>query len=229
MINMIKHLYVTGDSFAFGHGLPGYNGDMFNDELRNQCYSGIIANKLNIETYTNTSKPGGSNDRALRVLLEDIPAILKDTPAKDIFVNICLTSPSRIEFYSNLSNNYLRILPTFEIKGADPHSELWRLYTRYFLNVVEQVDRYIRQVMLIRLFLESLGIPYLIIQSFPFSDEFMNNLRSRKIDITPYLNELTFAGFCGALEENAFLSDYHPNSYGHQAWANYLIEHYFND
>ena len=205
--NKIKHLYVTGDSFVFGHGLKGHdysNFYNFTPELRHTCYTGIIADTWGVNGYTNTALPGGSNDRMYRMVMQDIPELLRDIHPSELFVHIGLSDPSRTEFYSTVGKYYTPFLSNNRpLKGSYDHVySFWEIYTAYFDDVVEHVDRYTMQVVNLQNFLKSLGIPYLITNAVTpckeFTDVFNAGPQGLKsiIDKTRYLYDgISFTQF----------------------------------
>lgn len=232
----IKYLYVTGDSFSFGHGLPGHDINRFydfNETLRHTCYSGIIADKWNIPQYENTSMPGCSNDRLVRKIMDDIPRILKSTPAENIFVNISFTHSARTEFYSIEAKKYIPVITNFDPKGCGfkSHELLWNLYVTHFDSLTEHVDRWLRNLMTIQQFLKSLGIRYVITKSMGEHFEFWNELQKRANGLKELIDGKTYN--YDMLPFNVWLQSkgipmtpcHHPTELGHEAWAEYLMQY----
>jgi hypothetical protein len=118
-MNKITHMYAIGDSFAYGQGLKGYvqhsNGAApFTDELRNTVFSGIMANKLGIEDYTNAAMAGSSNNRTHRKLITDISVMMSNQiNPENIFAMINITHSARTEVYETSSNSYRQLITNY--------------------------------------------------------------------------------------------------------------------
>jgi hypothetical protein len=233
----IKHLYVTGDSFSFGQGLKGHDVNdfyKFTPELRKTSYSGIIADTWGIP-LTNTSLPGGSNDRVLRLLMIDIPKLLKTVSPDQLLVNISYTHASRTEFYSTESKTYTPVITNFEPRSVHfkSHNEIWKTYVTYFDDVREHVDRHLRNLISMQQFLASLGVKYLISRSMQEFQTFHNEL-ARDVNRKPLIDLIDKKTFPEDLPPfNMYVRDnnlnitpcHHTDEGGHRAWAEHLMKY----
>lgn len=236
---MIKCLYANGDSLVYGQEL---NPDRINirddceftEHKRTHCFTGLIQKHFNIENYINRAIPGGSNDRILRTTILDVSKLLEEYEPDELFVIVGTTYSSRREFYNTELNSYYQYQPEYnsgpQIKSLDP---LWKIYTAYYQSDLEQVERYLIQIVSIQNFLKSNKIPYLITTSLSDSDEILKlagdyGYLTAMLDRTRYLNEVSFENF--TIQNGlAIGKNWHPLEDGHAAWAQYLITHINNN
>ncbi len=230
---MIKHIYVTGDSFSFGQELGGSDVPMkdfftFTPYMKEKSYTGLIAKEWGVKSYTNTSQPGGSNDRIHRVLTLDIPVILEQYNPDEVFVFISMTHASRREFYDRERRTYSPQISNFEPpKDNYPVHDLWECYTAYFDDPYEQARRHIAQTISIQSFLKVSGIDYLMTNSMNDSQDFINQHSALPPAVRNTVDRihypvLPFNRFNGEMKL-PFGKFQHPLEDGHEAWAKYLM------
>lgn len=237
-MSKIKHLYVNGDSFAFGQELGGSNVPpedfyTFTDYMRQKCYSGLIADHYGIDGYLNCALPGGSNDRCLRTTLEDLCLLLQNYDPSELFVMISITHAHRREFreadddyscYFPYLNNY----PPID-KWRPERKALWDIYTTYYDGAIEHAERYFVQLNSLQCFLEKHKIPYLLTNSMTQPTDFQEvwkakpqYLQNTIISKRHYM--LPFADFARN-KHFQFGSENHPLEEGHRVWALHLIDY----
>ncbi len=236
---MIKHIYVTGDSFSFGQELGGpISKDKFYEftpYMKENSYTGIIAKQWGVEGYTNTSFPGGSNDRIHRMIMTDLPLLFEQYDPTEVFVFISMSHAARREFYFKKYEKYSPFISNHEPpKENKPVHALWENYILNFDDPRECANRYITQLLSIQSFLKTIGCDYLITKS--MGDDMEFNQRFEKLpdsvkklidrkhypDIVPFNH---YAGICKV----PFGPEKHPLEEGHIAWAKYLAEYMQNN
>ena len=229
---MIKCFYATGDSFAFGAELGGDDTSdtlfVFSDYRRAHCYSGIMADKLGILDYKNGACPGGSNERAYRVLLTDITEKLTVYKPEEIFVSISLTHAARREFCRTFDAEYYIHLTAYEPRNLD--SPLWQLLSNRYNHESGHQTFDIMIVLAMQNFLRLNKIPYLITSSMGSYDEedvkkqhVSNNVLSQ-LQTPRYLIDPSFATH-SAMHNHKRGPQYHPLEEGHAGWADYLLNY----
>jgi len=234
---MIKFFYATGDSFVFGHELDenGSEEDVslfdFTQYKRKHCYTGIMSDTLSIGDYQNTGCPGGSNERAYRVLISDVTKKLKIYKPEEIFVNVSLTHTTRREFCFGIDPPaYYIHMNAFEPnKRANPkHHQLWEILVKEFnynhghftfdMMIVLGIQNFLRINKIPYLLTSSMGIEHSIQESI-ISTELLDQLVKNRYYVYP-----SFSNFAKA-------NDYkigpmlHPLEEGHAAWASHLLNH----
>jgi hypothetical protein len=230
---MIKHLYVTGDSFAFGQELtPSNHSNLYDFTLRHRklCYSGIIADTFGI-TYKNNALPGGSNERNYRTLITDISKTLTKYKPSEIFVNISLTHSYRREFFMKAFNDWYPYMATCEPKEEHrDHHALWELFSKSVNTDLGNSMFDIMNILGMQNFLLRHKIPYLFTSS-------MGNAREAEIlqknVPAELLNGIYRPRFYDVISFNTHtgVNNYprgsggHPLREGHRAWAEHLLEH----
>jgi len=232
----IAHLYATGDSFVFGQGLKGHNISEFYNftpELRKNCYTGIIADIWKIPHYTNTALPGGSNDRIIRKIMFDIPELLHGVPAKEVFVHVGLTHPSRTEFFTTKYKHYIPHISQFQpdIINYGNVRSLWELYVAYFDDVNENVDRYTMQIVNLQTFLKSLGVRYMIARVMSEDHTFNTTVNASKPGLRSLIDTHRFPQ--DILPFNQYVQSrgckltqcLHADEEGHRVWAEFLMNY----
>jgi hypothetical protein len=229
-----KILYVNGDSFSFGQELIGdqppetfYN---FTEYHRRHCYTGIIADRLNIPAYTNDSLPGGSNQRIYRTTLSAVTKLLTIYEPKDIFVQIGLTHNSRREFFYTTNQQYYPFIANHQ-PGDYECSILWKNITRMFSSVED--DHIYDQMMILGIqnFLRINKVPYLLTKSMGhqliYDDEAAQvpaeMIEQRYID--RYYNRPAFSEYVFHHNNCVKAPGGHPLEDGHLLWAEHVLEH----
>ena len=233
MTHNIKHLYAIGDSFAAGEGLAAFlpsrsDCAYVSKELQESVFSGIIAKNLSINTYTNFAKRGSSNDRTHRVLTHYIATTTDQL--SETFMVINITHSARREVFSNKHNMYCQLITNWApAEKGTPLYNYWATYAAHFDNVIENVDRYLLQIINIQALLEKYGIRYIMVNSMTENSEFYRALglnasaialinRKTYPDIESFLSWSGNRGFantpCGHVYEDA-----------HAAWAEYITSY----
>lgn len=232
---MIKLFYISGDSFAFGQELgPEDKFSLYNftPYKRKHCYSGIMADDLEIEDYQNSGCPGGSNERAYRCLVSDITVKLKKYKPEEIFVNISLTHASRREFCLTPTGHYYPHLTTWKpINGSYPETiDLWEILTRHFNHDYGHYMFDFLMVLGMQNFLKIHRIPYLFTSSMGNSHEYLIQKQyitpqfEDQLDKRRYMISPSFSSYCQSLKCK-FGPGAHPLEEGHALWAKYLIDY----
>lgn len=232
--HQITHVYATGDSFGFGQGLKGHDVNdfyKFTPELRKTVFSALIADKLGAD-YTNTAMPGCSNDRLIRKIMTDIPVLLETVPAENIFVIVNITHAARREFYCNETKSYLPY-----INNAPPNDivrsyrDMWKTYTLHFDNVIENVDRYLMQIVSMQLFLKSLGVKYILTRSMYETSSFQKVYAQKTSGLATLINHTTFPTDLRPFNDWVQVNGYkitpckHADEAGHAGWADHLLDY----
>jgi len=235
---MTKFFYAVGDSFVWGHELhpDGPEADNssvakfeFSPYKRKHCYTGIIADQLSVESYANSSCPGGSNERSYRMLINDLSSALTIYKPEEIFVNIGLTHVARREFCFNEIGDYYIHLNSFEPNDMMPgHHTLWKTLVNHFSFDYGHFTFDMMMVLGMQNFLRTNKIPYLITAS--LSIEFYRKLQvithelSNQIVKNRYYVQPSFFDF--AKKNNYKIGPLmHPLEEGHAAWAAHLLTH----
>jgi hypothetical protein len=234
-MNNTKCLYTNGDSLVFGQELNPdraniRDGFEFTDHKRTHCFTGLMQKHYGIENYINNSQPGSSNDRILRTTMLDVSKLLEVYAPQDLFVIIGTTYSTRKEFYNTDIDKYYQYQPEHnpgaQVRSIDP---LWKIYTAFYLSEIEQIERYLIQVVSIQNFLKCNKVPYLITTSLSNSEE-VRKLESdyqhliNTIDKKRFLNNESFEEF--TIRNNLPIGkNWHPLEEGHAAWAEHLIKH----
>jgi hypothetical protein len=230
---MIKLMYVNGDSFSFGEELTGDTAEtrlIFTEYKRRNCYSGIIADTCKIPNYINNSRPGGSNERTYRTLINDIPKLLTTYRPDEIFVNVSLTSPYRLEFsYGDNNEDYY----DFMVVHPPPKSysflyNLWKIITSRYNHDYGWHNFDIMMQLGIQNFLKVNKIPYLITTSMGnhndllvFKQHIDCNLL-KQTDNLRFYKEFSFLTF-NEIHKLPKGIGHHPLEDGHKAWAAALL------
>lgn len=240
---MTKFFYVTGDSFAFGQELGDSLAKLFKftQYQREHCYSGLICDRKNIPNYKNTACPGGSNERAYRLLLNDISTALKIYKPEEIFVNVSITDDSRREFcLTEQTNNNLNggdfyiHLNSWEPIGTAAHfKDMWYILTKYFNHDIGHNTFGMMILLGMQNFLRINKVPYLFTSSMGNQYEravqknFISQTLVDQIYEKRYLRNTSFMHFNWDkhLPTGPGL---HPLEEGHIQWANHL-QNYIDD
>lgn len=219
---MIKQFYITGDSLTFGTELEDDHN--YTDFKKNNSYGKKICDYLNLSDYTNTSMPGGSNERCYRLILQDITNLLKIYDPKEIFVMVGFSDASRREF-CRINESYYNFMishapPNFGCLDGYGDFKLWQNLTDYFCNENGLIVYNTMIILAIQNFLKEKRIPYLLTNNLtPFYDK---NLVSN-FDLKRYYNNDSF--FIFSQNNNYSIGKgLHPLLDAHNAWGNHLIE-----
>jgi len=232
---MIKHIYVIGDSFSFGQELGGpidkKDFFKFTPYMKEHSYTGIIVREWGVEGYTNTSCPGGSNDRIHRMIFTDLPTLFTHNRPEEVFVFISITHASRTEFFDKRLGKFSPFIsnwaPPKENKAV---YSLWENYILNFDDPKEQAMRYVSQILSIQSFLKNLGIDYLMTRSMGEDEIFKGHYNALPIEILSLIDKkhfpdiVPFNSFARILKL-PFGPEQHPLEEGHRAWAKYLMEY----
>lgn len=232
----IKFLYAIGDSFVFGEELddpdnPNSDPLCFDAYKRKHCYSGIMADKLQVQEYMNAGQPGGSNERAYRVLITDISKKLRVYEPEEMFINVSLTHNSRREFcVSDEGFYYLHVAPHAPPENSDFMFKLWKLFTMHFNFDYGNCYFDLMLTLGIQNFLKVNKIPYLITSSMGNSDEKDIQEKFIPLDILNQIDNVRYHDSPSFLTYNAIQRfntgpRFHPLEPGHAAWAEYLLNY----
>jgi hypothetical protein len=238
---MIKCLYVNGDSFSFGQELgmkePWYAETTildFTPYHRKNCYSGIIADTLQVEEYINNSRPSGSNEQAYRCVITDVSELLKKYKPEEIFVTVSLSSPLRREFWRLDREEWWAYITSHEPPKVDPViHDFWDMFTRNFSGDIGFYNFDTMMVLGIQNFLIKNKIPYLLTSSMNniYEDEIKNNTISKDLLDQVYEHRCfmnpSFMIFNRDVKQGIG-PRLHPLEGGHRLWAEYLLEYIKN-
>lgn len=234
---MIKSFYATGDSFVFGHELTEFGPEAddvtlfnFTPYKRKHCYTGVMADTLKLEDYQNAGCPGGSNERAYRVLITDITNKLKIYRPEEIFVNISLTMVTRREFCFNEHGDYYIHLQAWEPskKSCPEHHQLWEVLVKNFHHDKGDFMFDIMILLGMQNFLRTNKIPYLITSSMG-----IEHFKQEQNIAPSLLNQIYRKRYCVVPSFSQFAKNrgykigplYHPLEEGHAAWAAHLLNY----
>ena len=232
---MIKFFYATGDSFVFGHELTETGPEEddatlfnFTPYKRTHCYTGIMANSLKTEDYQNSACPGGSNERAYRMLINDLTCKLKTYKPEEIFVNISVTMVTRREFCFNSKGDYYIHMQSWEPpKDCNPHHHaLWKTLVKDFHYDHGDFMFDIMILLGMQNFLKNNKIPYLITSSMG-----VEHYKQEQIISVDLLNQIYRKRYYVYPSFFKFASDnghkigpgMHPLEEGHANWASHLL------
>lgn len=234
---MVKFLYANGDSFGFGQELDGprspSNFYHFSDYQRNNCYSGVLANRWGLE-YLNESLPGGSNQRIYRTTLYSVSQLLQRFKPEEIFVIVSLTHCQRREFYRDDYGKYYPHMATCKPSDSGYVSEFWKLMVAHFHHPKGDLDLDQQMILGLQNFLRVNKVPYLFTWSMHHGTLYEEELTH----IPPYILRQRYSK--RFLEKPSFAyyvfhelnlqkaPEGHPLADGHLNWANY-IANYIND
>lgn len=238
MNNIIKKVIVTGDSFAFGHELGGVPDEdkvyEFTDHHRKHCYSGIIADKIGNVSYSNLALPGGSNERAYRIIITHVSEALTTYSAEEIFVMVSITNPFRREFYLSENSDWWPYMSSFEPnKKFQLFNDIWSIFTRYVSEEKGVYTYDLMQLLGMQNFLISNKVPYIITRSMGYSTterEILNRYflnTEQMIYNKRFYDNISFFEFTKSSGLPIGIG-HHPLEEGHLAWANTLMK-YIND
>jgi hypothetical protein len=235
---MIKFFYATGDSFVFGDELGDKETPsateffMFTPYKRKHCYTGVMTDKLGIADYQNTGCPGGSNERAYRMLITDIPEKLKIYKPEEMFVTVSLTHATRREFCFTDDGAYYIHLNAWEPpKDVNPHHHrLWEVLVKDFDY---NYGHFMFDTMLIiamQNFLVANKIPYLFTSSMGNYVEDQLRQEIVPLSITDQIRKNRFytnPSFINFAREIGVTIGprLHPLEEGHAVWANHLLQY----
>jgi hypothetical protein len=205
-----------------------------------KSFPGLMYKDLGYQRMQNKGVGGSSNERIVRTAISDLLALLKTEKSENIFALINMTGGDRREFFSVDHNSYVQLHPAsadFPIlqlevdRDNTAHSpadkQLWEIYYSHFYSDLERFDRTCLQMILLKSFMETKGIPYMIAFSLtPFGPI---NLCSMETDtkkelITPRIFSETNARDYLLTDKKNFLVS-HPSEQGHRAWADRLLRH----
>lgn len=237
---MIKLVYTTGDSFAFGQELGAVDAQAgalfeFTSHMRKHCYTGIIADKIGAIEYINSACPGGSNERAYRMLINDLSKKIKVYKPEEIFVFLSLTHATRREFcFSDRGDYYIHINawepPSDPTSPNLKHHRLWEVLVKDFDYDYGHFMYDMMIILAIQNFLRSNKIPYLLTSSMGSHTE----EKIQKMYISDHLFEQVHSLRC--LLQPSFIKfartnnfpigpSLHPLEEGHAQWAKHLLDY----
>lgn len=203
-MNKYDCVVAIGCSYVHGATIEDEEGNWVGNEVR---FSKVIADKLGIKEF-NLGRPGGSNERNTRKLVEWVE---NNTDYKNPIIIIGTSGLSRTQIYSNASNRYwdYHILDHYSFKGIEAEDllktraekyfgskNLWKklkewteLYVKYFFNEEKAQAKLQKEILLMDGYLKSKDIDYLLYNSL-WDDlgEIKNKINYLSFDIDPNLN-----------------------------------------
>lgn len=177
----MKDFIVTGDSWTFGSEIINPNldrnideWDLSNTEYReSRIFPTLLSKSLNLNSPKNLAFPAASNDRIFRTLYNYLYKyyIKNSKLTKDVFILVQLSSFDRIDFhYKNETDdvsNYKTIWPNWEHDYQDFNfNKFSDIYSRFIQSDIDNLRRYINQIISFQNFCKLYKIPYLIVQGF---------------------------------------------------------------
>jgi predicted secreted protein len=192
-----------------------------------------MADQLLVPSYKNSGCPGGSNERAYRVLINDLSLAMKLNRPEEIFVVIGLTHVTRREFCFDDKGNYYIHLNAFEPdrNKMPAHHTLWETFVKHFNFDHGHFTFDMMMVLGIQNFLRINKIPYLITASLPIefhlqqsvvSSTLLDQIVKNRYYVKPSFFDLTKSN---NYKQGPLL---HPLEEGHAAWAAHLLN-YINE
>lgn len=200
----MQDLIVTGDSWMFGSEIidPSLESkvdewDLSNTEYREKhIFPTLLSQKLNLNFKKSLAFPAASNDRIFRTLYNYLHKFyIKDSKLqKDIFVIVQLSSFDRRDFYykseSEEVGNYKTIWPNWEHDYLDFNLNRFAdTYSKFIESDIDNLRRYLNQIMAFQNFCKVYKIPYLIVQGFyhtDYSPNILNWVDSKYINSFDY-------------------------------------------
>lgn len=249
---MVKHIYANGDSWTFGNGLeedPLFKSSAIEYKQLEYTWPAFLGKLMNADVI-NESTGGGSNARMVRktaTFLRNFPEEKRD----DLLVVLGWTSVER----SEVPVSYEGKLEWNRLNAWQPFSEQWgENIAPWPSHVMKDIERYqktniqfglnekiclelfFRQIYLLSNMLESMRIKFLFflsINGLTFPGTKINIDSDYKSDLH-YLSDERFMGMHVGASMSAFCNQnnfplstcIHPLIKGHQAWGEYLYEHY---
>ena len=258
-------LLVNGCSYSWGGGLYNihYNKDSdpdkisflsintdhpINVERLTKVYSHHLGKLLKADTVYNISMGGTSNERIARTTLDFYTKkILNNESVTDHFAVIQWTSIDRIEFYDDILEGIVHMMPNGVIFEPDyqlttftaaEHKMLINsiltdkreLYYKNFMSLKQVVNKTFQQILTLGNFFEKHNIPYLfcsmnpgtIMEYFKDENDKMEYINQFKwLNSTLYKSGITvYTGVPGNTE--LLCNTGHPNEKGHIEIANAL-------
>lgn len=265
-------LLVNGCSYSWGGGLydihyskdsdPDKIGflsiDMdhpINNERLPKVYSYHLGQLLKAEKVYNLSMGGTSNERIVRTTLDFYTnKILNNETVSDYFAVIQWTSVDRIEFYDEILQGMVHMLPGGVIFEPDDRTKTFtaeehkyllddilsrkrNTYYKNFMSTKEVVSKTFQQIITLGHFFEKYNIPYLfctmnpgtIMEYFKDDNDKIDYLNKFKwLDTT--LDKSTITVFTGNPGNREYLcASGHPNEKGHLKIANGLYDWIINN
>lgn len=220
----MRILYVTGDSFTFGVGLPGHNPYTREIEIDKYRYSAVLAKLLNVDRVINTGRPSGSNQRIVRKLYDDLPMLANIHGSENVFVAVGFTTPARFEVYDAKRRQYIPL--RYGHAPLNGFERLWQIYSTTVYDRENLAAQFMRDVCSVECLLSTLNIhnSALFRTTMPNTPELEQCLQTA-VCVTPaYVELLNFPVFSQWAVERGFhrLPCMHFDSPAHESWANFL-------
>jgi hypothetical protein len=213
-------MYTNGCSWTWGHELV--------EETREQStFSAIIAKSYGLPLI-NESIVGGSNQRMVRKIIQDVCNLKEKGSNPFVFLN--WTEISRFELFSVKQEQWIT---HFTLKNDDQKT-FESLVGNYSSDYADTI-LFLNQVILIQSFLKSNNIPYLMGTTFEIPWPTLSSKQNLKqinslnslIDSTLFLSATSYRS---VLDDYGQLVSYgpehHPLENGHRLLANYLKPHF---
>ena len=226
-----------GDSFVWGQELhengPEFDTAsdlyLFSPYRRKHCYTGIMSDQLEIASYQNSGRPGGSNERCYRMLINDLSEALLIYKPEEIFVNVSLSHATRREFcFGNDTQSYYAHMIHEPLNKNTKNYQLWELLITDFNYDYGIFMFNIMMVLGIQNFLRINKIPYLITSS--MKSEILNQksiISSQLLDQIVKNRYLINPSFMEFTKQNQYKSGPggHPLEGAHMAWGSELVKY----
>ena len=208
----IDCIYVNGDSWAHGYGLA-------DDTRLDQCWGGLIAKHYGVE-YIHNTQPGGSNQRIVRTMVQDLDQLL--TQGRNPLVLISWTHLHRYELNRNDTGQWDRFSGT----AYDGDLKLAEIVTAKYNGDHGNLENFFVQVLLIQAYLRDRGLKSLMFPTFRIPFEFMSEQERAtiavKADLVNFLHDFSLRGYLSSFNDIEYI-DEHPGVEGHQLIADFLI------
>lgn len=146
---MIKHILTVGDSFTYGEELNDLH----------QAWPYQLAKLLNANV-TNLGSPAASNDKILRITLDNL---FRQNNIDLVIIG--WTSPGRLEFYDELGS--FDIWPGYSGNAFKKDNLYWRDEILDYINKYHNSSflhlRFLQQIILLQKYLDASNIKYLMV------------------------------------------------------------------
>lgn len=211
-----------GDSWTAGHEIdPKLKSDpeihVMHEKNKlyreSRTYTYYLSKLLGIP-YENYGFTGFSNDGIVRTCID---YIIKDKTNRALIL-VGWSSPERKDFYLD-NYGWITLRPDwdnsfrhnkFNPKMTEDLVNFHKLYSSYFWNEEEYASRFKQQNILLDTYLNSTNNKILFFDTFYSSIKYQNLMKK---------------SFSSILSKNMIMDDnMHPNSIGHETWANYLYK-----
>jgi hypothetical protein len=220
----MRYIYLNGCSFVVGLGVE-----------KEKTIIDIISKKLNCE-YFNDSRDGASNDYIKRTTMTWL--LENEDKWSDLLVLIGWSEFTRFELFNSATNEYMDSALE-RIYYGRLNRKYWKIYMKFFYDLEDRFRIYLDNILYVQLFLESNNIKYVFWDSIwsllaKPTEKFRIDYRHRfnKINLKNWVIGEDYISWADHLDKidpknektRLSLKDDHPNKYGHEVWAEKILE-----